>query len=287
MNLFILAFLFPIFSIGRCFQDCNIEGPVINISENPPHVRYTFDVLQFIKYDFEKDICKSFNDIAYFSLNHTEIYINSPPAIYTMKKYHANYRGACVPVEAKYLLRNLWVIIPDKIENKDDAQYDEISKELFELKLFMQSMSESTMHSFTLKSYDPKNKGKLHPIWGEEHTKLFEHEIHGVVLRYCKQFNATNIIRSRKIGDTCYEDIPVIIGQRTAFSKDGLNLLNNSRIVHCKSFFYENSDTIIEVICLSINGILGTFFAILLYCFIRKRYAKISTAEDRHILLIN
>uniref|UniRef100_A0AC35TQM3 Recep_L_domain domain-containing protein n=1 Tax=Rhabditophanes sp. KR3021 TaxID=114890 RepID=A0AC35TQM3_9BILA len=238
MNQRIFILILPLlFTKVKCFQDC-----VIDLSKAEPvdlafdkckdisGLEFSYQNVYYYQYDFMEDTCSTIREITIYS-DSLIISFNS------MKKYRINeasYRPSCIPPNAKYLRDNLWIIPPtvEEIKSKSKLNTDQVE-------FLYHHLCQADMAVLYLSGEQNMNdiryiyRRNLDEMDGFDYIKLNDK-----ILKYnCIQLNATQIVRTRKIGQTCFDRVPVIVHNITMFSMDGIDLVYTSNTVDCSDVY--------------------------------------------------
>uniref|UniRef100_A0AC35TP68 SCP domain-containing protein n=1 Tax=Rhabditophanes sp. KR3021 TaxID=114890 RepID=A0AC35TP68_9BILA len=241
MKLIIQSFvLFFLADAVYSFHECNgikekeAAKPMLNCTEQSNFHKETINLIQ---YDFLKDECNSSN-VEMFAWNEYKILLDEKTTIFSLKNY--SYRPDCVNSNFGYVGNNKWI---DFSNITRIITSEMLNTEIEKLSLFMKNACpDIIMNSFKDHNYDSEvvqefliNQLGIDDIQVSSCSRNYQNYGYEMVCKYvkCKMFKPTEITRNKTIGHVCYEDIPVIIGHRTMFSKNGLSLSNHSETVDC------------------------------------------------------
>uniref|UniRef100_A0AC35TKX8 Phosphatidylinositol-glycan biosynthesis class X protein n=1 Tax=Rhabditophanes sp. KR3021 TaxID=114890 RepID=A0AC35TKX8_9BILA len=188
---------------------------------------FTFQELKVIVYNFTSDTCVSTEYESFYS--ESLVYILDPLIVYEINAH--SYKPDCVDADSKYVLNNVWVspvkkdIVQKTVDSKfmENVEQQRIKLQFAILKIWNESDFSEMQHL-----YQRNNNIDGYQIVVRNETAVME---------LCKDVEANDIVRSKKIGNTCFSKIPVIVGNKTMFSTDGINLDYESDIVECPVVF--------------------------------------------------
>uniref|UniRef100_A0AC35UEK1 Recep_L_domain domain-containing protein n=1 Tax=Rhabditophanes sp. KR3021 TaxID=114890 RepID=A0AC35UEK1_9BILA len=224
-NLFCILFFFKVNAFQDCLIDENNTSPIfllLNKCESIAFLDFTYHNLIFVNYDFQQDSCSFERQLAVYS---PELIIS----LTTIKKYRTNpsfFHPDCVPYNATYLRDNVWIIPPTEIGERLKSSY---VRELYSSICSMDRLVLNMIGNVDTRYVRHFYRQSIHERDGFD----FLVKKNNVLKFECTQKNITRIVRTKQIGDICYEKIPVIVDSKTMFSTNGIDLLHESKIVEC------------------------------------------------------
>uniref|UniRef100_A0AC35TPG5 Glycoprotein n=1 Tax=Rhabditophanes sp. KR3021 TaxID=114890 RepID=A0AC35TPG5_9BILA len=227
---FILFYLVFAISPIECFHDCSKKYVLDKIplrKLNSPE-KFIPKSVQMIKYDFPTDSCS-------YSNNHAYLYEKS---VITMSPIEWHYifnkttdPPKCTPPDSEYLGNNLWINLNAK--HNVDIEFMDKSKDKTILLAYDVYVTEFKALSMpTEDEFSDRQIKDIRNWFGLDNIFLHDKKL-SVSMKLCQVVNVTKIIRSKKVGNVCFNEIPVIVGNRTMFTADGLEVFTSTQVVSC------------------------------------------------------